>query len=146
MEMLEYDLDSILELGVDQVTFYPLMPGQKALNKLSHNLGKINHDKEKKFYFKILEKLAGNMEPQTAWCFSKKQGLIDEYIVNYDEYLGIGSGSFGLMRGSIFANTFSTQEYISKLNRGKLPLSFSKLFSKKELMRYDFLMRLFGRR
>ncbi len=146
MEMLGYDLDSILQLGVDQVTFYPLMPGQKALTKLSHNLGRINHDKEKKFYFKILEKLTGNMEPQTAWCFSKKLGLIDEYIVNYDEYIGIGSGSFGFMRGSIFANTFSVEEYINKLGQGKLPLSFSKRFSEKELMRYDFLMRLFGGR
>jgi coproporphyrinogen III oxidase-like Fe-S oxidoreductase len=50
------------------------------------------------------------------------------------------------MRGSIFANTFSLQEYINKLGQGRLPLSFRKQFSEKELMRYDFLMRLFGRR
>ena len=71
--------------------------------------------------------------------------MIDEYIVNYEDYAGVGSGSFGYIDGKIFADTFSIEEYISLLNKGYFPIFAQKVFSKKEQIRYDFLMKLFGR-
>ena len=48
--------------------------------------------------------------------------MIDEYIVDYDEYAGLGSGSIGYMKGRCYANTFGIQEYIDRLEGGALPL------------------------
>jgi len=145
-EMLNEDIDSIIQLGVNQVTFYPLMPAKAITGKLSGALGKIDYQKEKLFYSKILEKLSGHLEPSTVWCFSRNKNMTDEYIIEHDEYLGTGSGAFGFLNGYIFSNTFSLQEYIRVLKNGKLPIAFSRKFRIKELMRYDFLMKLFGMR
>ncbi|MEW6381603.1 MAG: coproporphyrinogen III oxidase family protein [bacterium] len=145
MSMLEKDLDILLDLQVDQITFYPLMVSASTQKALSEKLGRVDYRKERAFYFKILEKLTGQFQPASAWCFSRTGGMIDEYIVDYDEYVGAGSGAFGYLNGCIYANTFDPGEYIRELRQGRLPLGFKKAFPIKEQMRYDFLMKLFGR-
>ena len=72
--------------------------------------------------------------------------MIDEYIVDYDEYAGLGSGSIGYLNGTCYANTFDIRGYIAQLDRGELPLAASRLFSIRDQLRYDFLMKLFGTR
>jgi len=139
-EMLERDIDCIIQLKPDQVTFYPLMPS----GAFSRESVQVNHKKEKQFYFKILDKLSCAWEPLSVWCFGRKKGMIDEYIINRNEYIAIGSGSFGLLDAYIYANTFSPRQYIDKLRDGQLPVIFSRQFSKEELLRYGFLMQLFG--
>lgn len=144
LKMLEEDMDSIIELDIAQVTFYPIMFFESENDRNIKNLGKLNYKNEKIFYKKILNKLTGYYRPATAWCFSKKNGMIDEYIVNREEYLAAGSGSFGYINGSIYANTFSMKQYIERLNKNELPVDFTKQFSRKEQMLYDFMMCLFG--
>ncbi len=70
--------------------------------------------------------------------------MIDEYIVDYDEYVGAGSGSFGYVNGACMANTFSVPEYMRQIVQGKLPILAKKNFSKREQIHYDFMMKLFG--
>ena len=70
--------------------------------------------------------------------------VIDEYVVNFDEYAGLGSGSIGYIEGSAYANTFDIKEYIDKVNKGLLPVVAIKNFSMKERLCYDLLMKLFG--
>ncbi len=144
LDILTQDLKILTDLQVDQVTFYPLMVSTSTQKSLSENLGQMNYGQEKKFYFTILEKLSQQYHPATAWCFSKTKSMIDEYIVDYDEYAGLGSGAFGYINGNIYANTFSLGQYINDLKKRKLPLMAQKRFSIKEQMRYDFLMKLFG--
>lgn len=72
--------------------------------------------------------------------------MIDEYIVDYDEYAGLGSGSIGYLGGVCYANTFDVRDYIARIGRGELPLAASRDFSLRERIRYDFLMKLFGTR
>jgi coproporphyrinogen III oxidase-like Fe-S oxidoreductase len=72
--------------------------------------------------------------------------MIDEYIVDYDEYAGLGSGSIGYLNGTCYANTFDIPGYIARLDRGELPLAASRVFSRRDQIRYDFLMKLFGTR
>lgn len=143
-KMLEQDLEAIIQLPAGQVTFYPLLVSDSTRHQQPASLGPVDYRREKKYYYKILEKLSGNYQPATAWCFSRSQSLADEYIVNHDEYIGLGSGSFSLLDGAINANTFSLNTYISELEKGKLPVRFSRRFSEPELMRYDFLMKLFS--
>jgi menaquinone C8-methyltransferase len=37
--------------------------------------------------------------------------MIDEYIVDYEDYVGIGSGAFSFLDGALYVNTFSLGEY-----------------------------------
>ena len=55
--------------------------------------------------------------------------MIDEYIVDYDEYAGLGSGSIGYLSGVCYANTFDIGGYIAQIDRGELPLAASRVFS-----------------
>jgi menaquinone C8-methyltransferase len=80
----------------------------------------------------------------TAWCFSRNDALIDEYVVNFDEYAGLGSGSIGYLDGTVYANTFDIPDYIRRVQAGAFPLMAKKECSTKERFRYDFLMKLFG--
>ncbi|MBM3302576.1 MAG: coproporphyrinogen III oxidase, partial [Deltaproteobacteria bacterium] len=70
--------------------------------------------------------------------------MIDEYIVDYDEYVGAGSGAFGYVGGACYTNTFSIPEYLRALQAGRFPLLAKKVFSKREQIHYDFMMKLFA--
>jgi coproporphyrinogen III oxidase-like Fe-S oxidoreductase len=70
--------------------------------------------------------------------------MIDEYIVDYDEYAGLGSGSIGYLNGTCYANTFNIVEYITRIKRGEMPIMAFRNFLLKDQLRYDFLMKLFG--
>ena len=85
------------------------------------------------------------MKPISAWSFSRKgNDLIDEYIVDHEEYVGIGSGSFSYLDGSLYVNTFSLKEYEKRINKNQLSVCKKRDFSKHEQMRYRFMMDLFG--
>ena len=144
LEMLERDLSIIQDIAADQVTFYPLMVSDITRRELSRRFGKISYRQEKLFYNRILEALENFYTPGTAWCFSRKNTMIDEYVVDYDEYVGVGSGSFGYVGGSVLANTFSIPDYIDKVNAGSFPLEAAKIFSETDQIQYDFLMKLFS--
>jgi coproporphyrinogen III oxidase-like Fe-S oxidoreductase len=142
--MLERDLDIILERGLDQVTWYPLMVSESTRRVVTRTLGEVNFSREKRFYGIILRHLLGHYDFSSAWCFSKKKSIIDEYIVDYDEYAGLGSGSIGYMDGRCYANAFDIPRYIRTLDQGGFPLMASRAFSLPDRVRYDFIMKLFG--
>lgn len=144
MSSLERDLEIIREIKADQVTFYPLMVSDMTRNELAKRFGPISYRTEKLFYERIVAALADEYGFGTAWCFSRKKSMIDEYIVDYDEYVGVGSGSFGYVNGSCLANTFSVPDYLDALRVDKLPLLARKNFSEREQIHYDFMMQLFG--
>ena len=69
--------------------------------------------------------------------------MIDEYVVNYDEYAGLGSGSIGYLGGSVYSNTFDIPAYIEHLKNGQFPVAARKDCGTRERLLYDFLMKLF---
>jgi coproporphyrinogen III oxidase-like Fe-S oxidoreductase len=144
LAMLESDLDVIKELEADQATFYPLMVSDATRKELADTFGPISYRQEQVLYNRIVEKLEGAYEAGTAWCFSRRKSMIDEYVVDYDEYAGLGSGSFGFLNGAILSDTFSIPDYIEALRHGTLPLQAKKNFSEREQIQYDFMMKLFG--
>jgi len=145
-EILIRDLDTLLRIGVDQVTYYPLMVSDSTRRQVAEKLGKVDYGREERYYSLILRQLLPVYRHSSAWCFSRQQGMIDEYIVDYDEYAGLGSGSIGFLDGACYANTFNVAEYIERIGRGELPLMAARVFGKKDQLRYDFLMKLFGTR
>lgn len=144
MTMLNRDLDILLNLGMDQITYYPLMVSDSTRQAIAKTLGNVSYRKEKEFYRQIVKRLVTTYHFSSAWCFSKKDAIIDEYIVDYDEYAGLGSGSIGYLGGACYANTFDIKKYIEQVTNGEFPLMASRDFSLKDQIRYDFLMKLFG--
>lgn len=143
-ESLERDLDILNEIKIDQVTYYPLMVSDSTRRIVEETLGRVDYNREKKFYHRIVDKLTPLYRFSSAWCFSRKEAMIDEYIVDYTEYAGLGSGSIGYLMGRCYANTFDIREYIDRLNNGQLPLMACRDFTLKDQVCYDFLMKLFG--
>jgi menaquinone C8-methyltransferase len=144
-QMLDEDLKTLLGISPDQITFYPLMISNLTRAKMKKIMGAQGHATEKLYYQAITDTLGGIYEPSSAWCFSRKgASMIDEYIVINDDYVGAGSGAFGLVGGGIYANTFSLRDYEERIRRGMFPLSARRVFSRRELARYTFLMGLFG--
>ncbi|MBI4634309.1 MAG: coproporphyrinogen III oxidase family protein [Deltaproteobacteria bacterium] len=144
MATLNNDLDILTGMGMDQITYYPLMVSDSTREKVVKTLGRVDYGKEKKLYRRIVERLAPSYRFSSAWCFSRKSAPIDEYIVDYDEYAGLGSGAIGYINGICYANTFDIPEYIERAGRGEMPLFAAREFSFRDKVRYDFLMKLFG--
>jgi coproporphyrinogen III oxidase-like Fe-S oxidoreductase len=144
MEMLERDLEILTGLAVDQATFYPLMVSTSTEKLMDKKLGVVNYDRGRGLYMKITEVLADDYSPSTAWCFSRDDVMIDEYVVNYDEYAGLGSGSIGYLGGSVYSNTFDIAAYVDRLTKGEFPVAARKDCGTRERLLYDFLMKLFG--
>ncbi|MDO9514613.1 MAG: coproporphyrinogen III oxidase family protein [Syntrophales bacterium] len=143
-EILSRDLDVLIQTSVDQVTYYPLMVSDSTRRKVEGSMGMVDYRKEETFYRMISGRLSPSYRFSSAWCFSRRGTMIDEYIVDYDEYAGLGSGSIGYMQGRCYANTFDIPRYIETLSSGKLPLMASRDFTPPQQARYDFLMKLFG--
>ncbi len=144
LDMLEHDLKIIRQIKADQVTFYPLMVSDVTRYELARRFGKISYNQEKVFYDKISQELDSEYSCGTAWCFSRKHSMIDEYVVDYDDYVGVGSGSFGYINGTCFANTFSLRDYTSLIESGKLPLMARRRFKLKDQLNYYLMMKLFS--
>ncbi|OPY79486.1 MAG: Oxygen-independent coproporphyrinogen-III oxidase 1 [Syntrophorhabdus sp. PtaU1.Bin153] len=144
LEILEKDLATLVAIKADQVTYYPLMVSSSTQDVMSRKLGVVDYNRGGTYYSKIVRMLSREYRPTTAWCFSRTAAPIDEYVVNYDEYAGLGSGSIGYLGGSAYSNTFDIRDYISRINRGVLPITAKRDFSLQERLRYDFLMKLFG--
>ena len=141
----EADVASFKKMGIDQATFYPLMPSPHKKTRLERKFNRVSTTREKAFYDVILRELyQGGYTASTAWCFSRGTRLIDEYIIDYDDYVGVGAGSVGFLNGDFFVNTFSLEKYDGLINSGKLPLVSWRQLTEHEYMRYYMLTKLFG--
>ena len=145
-ETLEKDISIIKDLEIDQATFYPLMSSSSVKDKMTMALGNHGSGNEKNFYRIISNKLSENYARTSAWCFTRKGNLIDEYIVNRDYYIGVGAGSFSYLSGGMFATTFSIDRYIDTIDAGVSATTMGKYFNRKEKLLYALLMSLFGGR
>ena len=144
-EVLLRDIELAKGSGANQVTFYPLMSPSSVVRTLKQTVGVVTYDCEYEDYQLILETMASDFEQTTGWAFSRKNGgMIDEYIVDTEEYVGLGSGAFSYLDGTIYVNTFSLKRYAEAIQEGRRPVMGSKSYSYHNQMRYHFLMDLFG--
>ncbi|MEW5804772.1 MAG: radical SAM protein [bacterium] len=148
---LEKDIRTLFELDVDQVTFYPLIPSPNRKTMLERQFNRMNQGlfqknrRHKKTYEFIRDALKGRYVPSTVWCFSKRGvRTIDEYAIDYEEYIGLGCGSVSLINGHYHVNTFPLDKYNRILEKGNLPIVRGKKLSGWELSNYRLLTGLFG--
>ena len=72
--------------------------------------------------------------------------MIDEYVVDYEEYPAIGSGGITYLGDQLFVNTFSVTEYNQAIEGGRMSMMGKTRFTLRDRMRYRFMMQLFGLR
>ncbi len=139
------DVAAFKDLGIDQATFYPLMASPHKKDVMERRFNRVDNSRERQFYSVILEQLYhGDYKASTAWCFSRGERLIDEYIIESDDYIGIGSGSVSIVQGNFYVNSFSLDRYHEKTTNGKLPIVGWRELSEREKLRYYLLTKLFG--
>ncbi len=145
IEKFEADVATFKALAIDQATFYPLMPSPHKMFALERRFKRVDTSREKDFYDILLRELyQAGYKMSTAWCFSRGDRMIDEYIVDYDDYIGVGAGSVGFLKGNFYVNTFSLDKYDDLTSREKLPIVRWKRLSEREYLRYYMLTKFFG--
>jgi coproporphyrinogen III oxidase-like Fe-S oxidoreductase len=147
-ETLASDLETLTEtLGVDQVSWYPLMTSSATARPMARQMGVVSHGREREFYEQIVRHMLGaGYQRSSAWCFSRHPGMFDEYIVEHEEYVGLGSGSFSYLQGTMYANTFSINNYLRLVDGGQPSVVQRRKLAEREQMRYYLLMQLFAGR
>jgi coproporphyrinogen III oxidase-like Fe-S oxidoreductase len=144
-EKLATDIELVKRTGTNQVTFYPLMASPAVRESLKRTVGRVDYAREYRYYRQISEQMSDSFEPASAWTFSRTGGgMIDEYIVDYEDYVGLGSGAFSFLQGALYVNTFSLQAYSERIAQGKTAALQMRAFTEPDRMRYRFLMALFG--
>ena len=145
LQQFHTDVKIFKDLGAGQATFYPLMPSPHKLDALTRKFRKVDTSRERQFYNIILgELLDSGYKASTAWCFSRGDLMIDEYIIDYDDYIGIGAGSVGFLGGDFLVNSFSLEGYHRLVSEGSLPIVRMRRLSATEHYRYYMLSRFFG--
>lgn len=136
-DMVKNDLKKVIQSGAQQATFYPLMS--------SKWVKKTNPVREWNYFNLINDGLQDDFKLLSAWTFGRKTvGMVDEYISDAEEYVGIGSGSFSYLDGTLYVNTFSLSEYDMAIRDGKSGVKASQHYKRHPQMRYWFMMKLFG--
>lgn len=156
-DILISDIERVIESGCTQTTFYPLMASPSVERSLARTVGKVDYAREQKYYEIICELLTGGplhlFEHGSAWTFNKRNtsaagedAMIDEYVVDYEEYPAIGSGGITYLGSNLYVNTFSVKDYNKCIDAGHMSIMGKTTFSKRDRMRYRFMMQLFGLR
>ncbi|RJQ36639.1 MAG: coproporphyrinogen III oxidase family protein [Dehalococcoidia bacterium] len=145
LKQFEADVLAFKEMKLDQATFYPLMPSPHKMSALERRFKFVDTSHEKDFYDILLRELYdGDYRASTAWCFSRGERMIDEYVIEFDDYVGVGAGSVGFLEGNFYVNTFSLERYARLIDEGRLPVVRWKKLSERESRRYYLLTKLFG--
>jgi coproporphyrinogen III oxidase-like Fe-S oxidoreductase len=145
IEQFKADVVAFKELGIDQATFYPLMASPHKKDALERRFNRVDNSRERQFYDVILSEIyRSGYNASTAWCFSHGERMIDEYIIESDDYIGIGAGSVSIIVDKFLVNTFSLDRYHELTDAGKFPIVGWRQLSEKEQQHYYLLTKLFG--
>ncbi len=144
--MLDRDLELLTDdIGAAQVSWYPLMSSNPTRRAMAESIGRVSYARERAMYRRIAgHMLSRGYSRSSAWCFSKTPAMIDEYITQSDDYLGLGSGSFSLLDGTLYGSTFSIADYLQRVAGGRSGILRSRTLSERERMQYHLLVRLFA--
>ena len=141
---LERDLDLFESLGANQVSCYPLMTSPTVLRKMRDAMGTPDQRRLRQFYQAIVRRLQPEFMATSAWCFTKRGQGSDEYILAAENYVGVGSGAFSYLDGTLYAATFSLNAYESRIAHGLTGITTRHRLSDADQMRYALLVRMFG--
>jgi coproporphyrinogen III oxidase-like Fe-S oxidoreductase len=144
-EELRKDIEIVRSLNPQQVTFYPLMYSPFVGKTLQAKIGRSGYENEARFFRVISEMMTEPYMQRSSWAFALQQKeFIDEYVVDHSEYVGLGSGAFSFLDGTLYANSFSLQEYGDRVKNGLSSAVKSVTFGKHAIRQYRMMVEMFG--
>ncbi len=144
LDSLQRDLTIFRALGANQISMYPLMTSPTVLHRMEKNMGRPDQRRLRQFYQTIVEKLSPDFAPSSAWCFTKAGQGSDEYLVAAENYVGVGSGAFSYLDGTLYSTSFSLQAYGERIRAGLTGITTRHQLGDTDRMRYTLLVKMFG--
>jgi coproporphyrinogen III oxidase-like Fe-S oxidoreductase len=141
---LERDLDIVSAVGANQVSCYPLMSSPTVRRQMIATMGAPDRRRLRRLYGLIVQRLAPSFAPTSAWCFTRHGHGSDEYIVAAENYVGVGSGAFSYLDGTLYATSFSLRAYEDRVAAGRTGIVTRHELGETDRMRYALLVRMFG--
>ena len=146
LDMLQSDMDKIRQLNPRQVTTYPLMVTSQT-RKSVKNVIAAEGSQLAEQYGVIMDTLGSHYRQLTSWTFGRTNDEgFDEYVVDHDEYLGVGSGAFSFLGDSLYVNTFSLRRYGELIAAGHTGVERRRQFDKHSILQYRLMLGLFSHR
>ncbi len=146
LDMLQRDMDLLMQLNPRQITTYPLMVTSQTRKSVKGTIA-AKGDELADQYRVIMNTLGGHYRQLTSWTFGRTHDEgFDEYVVDHDEYLGVGSGAFSFLGNSLYVNTFSLHRYGERIAAGKTGVERQRCFDKHAVLQYRLLLGLFSAR
>ncbi len=144
--MLEKDIELLTKLNPRQITTYPLMVTHQTRASVKDVIAAPASDLAGQ-YGVILDTLGARYNQLTSWTFGRTHDEgFDEYVVDHDEYLGIGSGAFSLLHDTLYVNTFSLRRYAERISAGQTGVERRRSFDRHAVLQYRLLLGLFSAR
>ncbi len=139
-EDIRQDIDLAFESGANHIAVYPFIDFSFTPSSVKA-MGK----KEKR---KLLDELteyclAKGRVRSSIWTFSADEEAKYSSMTR-DEFLGFGCSAATLLRSQFKINTFSVEEYIGRIDSGKLPTSLTTRFTERQRMVYYLFWALYS--
>ena len=139
------ELEVLKSLSPEQTSIYPLMTSSTVSSNVKKTLGEYSVTQEYNFYNIIGETLQKMYPSQHGWSYSKDNGvMIDEYIIDNKEYVGVGSGSFSFLNDTLYLNEFSLERYSELVAKKGSAVTKMRTFPRKSQMYYRLMVDLFN--
>lgn len=146
LEMLQRDMDLLVEINPRQITTYPLMVTSQTRKSVKQTIAAKGIELADQ-YAVIMNTLGNHYRQLTSWTFGRTHDEgFDEYVVDHDEYLGVGSGAFSFLGSSLYVNTFSLRRYNERIKAGMTGVERRRNFDKHAVLQYRLLLGLFSAR
>lgn len=146
LDMLQRDMDLLVQLNPRQITTYPLMVTSQTRRSVKQTIAAKGIELADQ-YAVIMNTLGGRYRQLTSWTFGRTHDEgFDEYVVDHDEYLGVGSGAFSFLGSNLYVNTFSLHRYGERIHAGKTGVERCRSFDKHAVLQYRLLLGLFSAR
>ena len=146
LQMLRRDMELLMQLNPRQITTYPLMVTSQTKKSVKGTIA-AKGDELADQYRVIMETLGSRYRQLTSWTFGRTHDEgIDEYVVDNDEYLGVGSGAFSFLNNNLYVNTFSLRRYGERIAAGKTGVERQRIFDKHAVLQYRLMLGVFSGR
>lgn len=146
LDVLHDDMEKIVKLNPRQTTTYPLMVTSQTRQSVKGTIAATGIELADQ-YRCILDTFGDRYRQLTSWTFGQTNNEgFDEYVVDHDEYLGVGSGAFSFLDNSLYVNTFSLHRYGERIAAGNTGVERRREFDKHAIMQYRLMLGLFAHR
>lgn len=146
LEMLQRDMDLLMQLNPRQITTYPLMVTSQTKKSVKGTIAAEGNELADQYRI-IMNTLGKRYRQLTSWTFGRTHDEgFDEYVVDNDEYLGVGSGAFSFLNNNLYVNTFSLRRYGERIAAGKTGVERQRLFDKHAVLQYRLMLGVFSAR